>query len=466
MRNPLIVPELRELLHENDLQTLKEFCEEANPISVADCLSGLEAPEIWRILMALDILLRAEIFCHFSLDQQVELVSGQNRLEMARLLEEMPPDDRADLVQRLDEQLQNEILPLVAKAEREDIRKLVSYEEGTAGAVMSTDYAELKPDLGVNEALQQLRIQAPRKETIYHAYVVNEKRQLIGFVSLKDLILARPTEKVSDLMHTDVVSVNVQTDQEQVARTIEKYDLIALPVVNGNNVLVGIVTHDDALDIIRQEQTEDIEKFMAIGGSHRVGEYLRTSAFGHFRKRAYWLAALSIVGCFSGTLMHGFENTLVSLMVLAFYLPMLADTGGNTGSQSATLVIRALALGEVSPRDFPRVLLKEFSVGLMLSVVLWGLGFTIVMLVSGVFTPGTRESLLPMGISLSQVAFAIATALAFQVISATMIGASLPLLAAKLRFDPAIVASPALTTFVDISGLLIYFTTARLLLVG
>lgn len=457
MANPLLVPELRELISINDTESVRKFCEQTHPGTVAELLGGLDTPEIWQVLHMLEVPLRAEIFSHFDLDQQVELSTGQNRKDMAQLLEEMPPDDRADLVKELEEKVLEEILPLVAKAEREDIRKLVEYKEGTAGAVMSTDYAVLKAEMGISQAIEQLRIQAPGKETIYYAYIVDENRKLTGFVSLKDLIMARPSQFVRDVMHTDVIQANVNDDQELVARKIEKYDLIAIPIVDDNMLLVGIVTYDDALDIIRQEQTEDIEKFMAISGQHEAGEYLKTSAFKHFRKRAYWIVGLGALGLVSGMIIHGFESTFMSLLILALYMPMVADTGGNTGSQSATVVVRALALGEITYKDVFRVLRKEFFIACLLAIVLGILSFGKVLFLS-------QHSAIPDGYTLVNIGMAIAIALALQVITATLIGAVLPLIASALKQDPAIVASPALTTIVDITGLLIYFTTAKLLL--
>jgi magnesium transporter len=457
MTNPLLVPELRELISTNDTESIRKFCEQTHPGTVAEFLGGLETQEIWHLLHTLDVPLRAEIFSHFDLDRQVELSTGQNRKDMARLLEEMPPDDRADLVKKLDEKVREEILPLVAKAEREDIRKLVEYKEGTAGAVMSTDYAVLKPDVGVGQAIEQLRIQAPGKETIYYVYIVDDNRKLTGFVSLKDLIMARPGQLVRDVMHTDVIQVNVNDDQEIVARKIEKYDLIAVPIVDDNKLLLGIVTYDDALDIIRQEQTEDIEKFMAISGRHEIGEYLKTSAFKHFQKRAYWIVGLAALGLVSGIIIHGYESTLVSMLILALYMPMVADTGGNTGSQSATVVVRALALGEITCKDILHVLRKEFFIACLLATVLGVLSFGKVLFLS-------QNSVIPAGYTLVNIGLAIAVALALQVVTATLIGAVLPLIASAFKQDPAVVASPALTTVVDITGLLIYFTTAKVLL--
>ncbi len=457
MRQFLIVPELRELLAANDEASIRSFCESSHPATVAELLSGLESFEIWRILHMIPVARRAEIFSHFELSQQVELATGENRRDMAKLLEEMDPDERADLVQRLDEQVREELLPLVARAEREDIRRLASYEQGTAGAVMNTDYAVLKADMTVPQALEQVRIQAPRKETIYYIYVIDDQRRLVGFVSIRDLILAKPTQTVGDIMHRDIISVHITDDQEEVVRKIEKYDLLAIPVVNGNNILVGIVTHDDAIHILRQEQQEDVEKLMAIVGKHAAREYLRTPVWTHFRNRAVWIVALAILGLISGLIVQNFKELLVQFTILAAFMPMLADTGGNTGSQSATLVVRALALQEIRLRDVGRVLWKEFRVSILLAALLAIVAFGRVI----VFGGGSTN---PVGTSIMQIAFAVSVALGLQVVSATLIGALLPLGAARMKWDPAVVASPAVTTIVDITGLLIYFITAKALL--
>lgn len=457
MTNPILAPELLELIDSGDRSKLMEAVEAVHPAEMADFVAALDDADVWRFLSAIPQQQSAEIFSHFDLDRQVELASGANRQAIARMLEELPHDDRADLVQRLDPQVAEQILPLVARAEREDIRKLASYAEATAGALMSSDYATLRPDMTVSQSLEQVRVQAPTRETIYYIYVVDEGQRLIGFVSLKDLILARPTQLVRDVMHGEVISADVGEDQEPVARRIEKYDLLAIPVTNGDRKLVGIITHDDALDVIRQEQQEDIERFMAIGGRHEVGEYLKTPAWQHFRKRAYWIVGLAVLGLVSGLIIHGFEDTLTAMIILALYMPMVADTGGNTGSQSATVVVRALALGEVLPRDVLRVLWKELKISSLLALILGVLSFGKVLFLS-------RGSEIPVGHSLAGIGVCIAMALSLQVITATLIGAILPLGAARMKWDPAVVASPALTTIVDITGLLIYFGTAKMLL--
>ena len=456
-KNPLLVPELREMLAAGDSKILRDFCESGHPAAIAELISALSSEDAWTVLRHADTHLRVEIFNHLDDDLQVDIISALKRLEVAHLLTEMPHDERADLFKRLPEDRRESVLPAMAQAEREDIRRLSAYKEGTAGAVMTSDYATLSPRLTAAQAIERLREVAPDKETIYYAYVVDERRKLLGFVSLKDLIVARREVKVSDIMHPEVIFARVEDDQEEVARKIQKYDLLALPVINGGDALVGIVTHDDAMDIITQEHTEDLEKFMAIGGSHEDAVYMKTSGWEHFRNRYPWVIALAVLGMVSGFIVQSFEDLLTQFTVLAAFMPMLADTGGNTGSQAATLVVRALALKEVSTKDIFLILGREFRVSLLLALLLGVIAFGRVFLFGG-------GSSIPDEFSLARIAFAISLALGLQVVTSTLVGAMLPLGAARMKWDPAVVASPALTTIVDITGLLIYFTTAKLLL--
>ena len=454
MKNPLLVPELRDLLVRKDIQGLRDFCISAHPGTVAEFLGALSLDEIWFVLTILEPRLRAEIFGNLDQEIQVGLADSLKRQELAEVVTHMSGDERVDLLKRLPEDKQEALLPVLAHAEREDIRRLSSYPEGTAGAVMTSDYATLLPEQTAEEAIQKLRREAPDKETIYYSYVVDSDRRLIGFLSLKDLILARPGKHVEEFMHRDLIFAQVEEDQEEAARKISKYDLIALPVVNGNMVLMGIITYDDAIDIINQEHTEDMEKFMAISGAHETGTYLRSSWWVHFKNRYIWLVILSALGLISGYIVQKYETLLIQFVVLATFMPMLADTGGNTGSQSATLVVRALAVREISTSDVLRVLWQEFKVGLPLALLLSILAFGRVLFFSG----GTE------GYSTAFLGLAIGMALGLQVLTSTLIGALLPLGAARLKFDPAVVASPALTTIVDITGLLIYFSMAKMLL--
>ena len=455
-KNPILVPELREMLESGDSKTLRDFCESGHPAIISEMISALSSEEAWRVILNAESSLRSEIFSHLDIDIQVEIVKMLNRKEIASLMSDMYADDRADLYKQLPEELRENVLPALAQAEREDIRRLSSYKEGTAGAAMTSEYVVLTPNLSAAQAMDRLREVAPDKETIYYAYVVDETRKLLGQVSLKDLIIARRDTRVGDIMNQDVVFARVEDDQEDVARKIQKLDLIALPVINGGDALVGIVTHDDAMDIISQEQTEDIEKLMAIVGAHEDAVYMKTSALGHFRNRYPWVIVLAFLGLVSGFIVQSFEGLLMQFTILAAFMPMLADTGGNTGSQSATLVVRALALKEVSTKDILRILAKEFSVAIMLALLLGVIAFGRVFFFSG-------EMNMHDSIPIIRIAFAISLALGLQVITSTLVGALLPLGAAKMKWDPAVVASPALTTIVDITGLLIYFTTARLL---
>lgn len=448
-----------ELLTTGNSISLRDFCKSKHPAIIAELISTLSSEEIWTVLRHADKPLHAEIFSYLDADLQVKILGILNRDDVASLLTDMSPDDRTDLFKRLPETLLESVLPALARADREDIRRLSAYEERTAGAVMTSDYATLTPELTMVQAIERLREIAPDSETIYYAYVLGERRQLLGFVSLKSLIVAKRTARVDEIMHSDVIFARVEDDQEDVARKIQKYGLLALPVINDQGALVGIITQDDAIDIITQEHTEDMEKLMAIGGPHEDAVYMKTTVWRHFKNRYPWVIALAILGLLSGFIVQRFEGLLMQFTVLAMFMPMLADTGGNTGSQSATLVVRALALKEVSPKDIFRILTKEFRIALLLAVLLGIIAFGRVFYLGG-------GSSIPDNFSLVLIAFAISLALGLQVVTSTLIGALLPLGAARMKWDPAVVASPALTTIVDITGLLIYFTMARLFIGG
>lgn len=457
MKTPFVVSDLQRLLSENEHDSIRALCSSGHPGLIAEVVAGLNPSEAALVVAMIEPRRSAEIFGYLPEELQLELVELLRRRVFSQIISHMSPDERADLLQELPPEKREVLLPGLAQAEREDIRKLASYREGTTGAVMTSDYTTLSPNLTVEDAIQKLRREAPDKETIYYAYVISTDRKLLGFVSLKDLILANPVLRVDRIMHREIIYAHVDDDQEETAQKIANYDLLALPVINGQGVLVGIVTHDDAIDIIHQEHTEDMEKFMAIGGGHEAEVYMQTSSWGHFKNRCVWIVILAFLGLVSGFIVQSFEGLLLQFTILATFMPMLADTGGNTGSQSATLVVRALAMKEITPSDVPRVLLKEFFVALPLGLLLATLAFWRVFLFAG-------NSKMPEGYSLLAVGTAVGVALGMQVVTSTLIGALLPLGAARLRLDPAVVASPALTTIVDITGLLIYFSIARLLL--
>lgn len=457
MLDQLIAPDIKNLIEEGKLSEISPFFEERHPTETAEILSGLSETEINQVLALLDPQYAADVFCELPNSLQTELASQLDRKALARLVMRLSPDDRVDLLKSLPEEQFDELLPILAKREREEIKKLASYPEDTVGSIMTTDYIALHANLSVRQALERIRLEGSAKESVYTIFVVDEKRRLLGFAGLADLILANPNLKLTEIMDDQAVAVNAEDDREEAVYSISRYDLVALPVVDSNGILVGIVTHDDAIDVIEQERTEDMERFMAISGKHEDSGYLRTSVFSHFKHRIPWLVVLSVMGLLSGAILQSFEATLTNLMILAFYMPMLADTGGNTGSQSATMVVRALALKEIEPSDVFKVIWREIRVGLLLALILGSLAFLRVIFTS----PGAQ---IPAYLGVINIGTAIGLALALQVISATIIGALLPIGAAAIKLDPALVASPALTTVVDITGLLIYFGTATALL--
>ncbi|MGM0608798.1 MAG: magnesium transporter [Candidatus Muiribacteriota bacterium] len=456
-KNLLLIPELKELIKEENYKALKDFCEESHPVDIAEILQYFTPVESWYILRILDHEIQGEIFSNIEPDFQVEITSLLNKKELTSLITHMSHDDRVDLLKIIPEKQKELVLSAIAKAEREDIKRLLSYEEGTAGSIMTSEYVILSKELTVTQAIEEVRKQAPDKETIYYTYIVDKNRKLIGFVSLADLITELSGKKLYEIMNEDIIFVNSDEDQEIVSNKISKYDLIAIPVVNKNKQLVGIVTYDDAIDVINQEHTEDMEKFMAITGEHEGSNYLKTSVWKHFKNRIGWVIGLAFIGLLAGSVIAAFEESLEVLVVLAFFMPMIADTGGNVGSQAATVVIRALALKELSITDFPKIIFKEFGISLMLSVLIGVVTFINAIIIM-------RGASIPDEFQVITIALTIALALSMQVISSTLIGAFLPMAAAKMNLDPAVAASPAITTTVDITGLIIYFTLARIIL--
>jgi magnesium transporter len=439
--NPLLLPELRAMLEAGDHTGLTEIMHEFHAARVAEFAEGLTVEETWQLLAHGDVRRQAEVFPFFSEDKELALVQGVGREKMSQLLEAMPHDDRVDLLRRCDAATLDTLMPLIAKAEREDIRGLFSYHAQSVGAVMTTDYATLGPDLLVSEAIERLRQVASHRETIYYVYVIDDQRHLIGFVSLRDLILARPTAKVRDIMKEDVISVTADQDQEHVARMLAKFDFIAIPVVDLENRIVGIVTHDDLIDVLEEEATEDFHLSAAVSPLTRG--YRHTGIVNLYSRRVMWLVILVFVNLISSGVIAAYEETLQASIALAFFLPLLIDSGGNTGSQAATLVIRALATNEVRLGGWLPVLLKEIAVGA-------GLGLTMALasFLLGWFRGGVEVGII---VGLSMICIVMIT---------NLIGALLPFILTRLRLDPAVASSPLITTISDATGLFLYFTIA------
>jgi magnesium transporter len=455
MRNPLLVPDLRELIQAGEDAVLRDFLGDHHPAQVAEILADFEPAEGDKVFTLLPARLRAEVLGYLDADHQVRTIERLDPPEAAALLHLMSHDERADLVNRLDEERVEQILPCLAQAEREDIRRLASYEPGTAGAVMTTDYATLTPGLTAREAIERLRHEAPDRETIYYNYVVDPQRRLLGVVSLKNLILARPpTVRVEEIMQREVIAARVDEDQESVARKIGKYDLIAIPVLDQADMLLGIITHDDAMDILRQEQTEDM---LAFGGVSKDAEadvesYWQGKVVEAVRRRIGWLLLLFLAGMITRYVVHAFHWVKGELPGIEFdaFIPLLIGTGGNAGSQTVGTIIRGLALGDIQRGDMPRVVAREMLTGALLGVLLGAIGFLFTWLVFG-HEPGFGAviGLAVLGIC----------------VWANVIGALVPLMARRFNIDPALVSAPLISTLVDATGLCIFYSIAILLLI-
>jgi len=450
MYNPLLLPELREMLSTDDAKGLTDVMTELHPATIADFSEGLSVEETWRLLDHASVDRQAEVLSFFPLPKQEELVNGVGRERMSKLLEAMSPDRRVDLLKRLENEVVESLLPLIAKAERQDIRTLLSYPEGSAGSVMTTEYASLPVGVSAGDAVSLIRQQAPSRETIYYIYVLDEARHLLGFVSLRDLILARPTVAIADVMQRDVISVRVDEDQEEAARTLAKYDFIAIPVVDDQNRLVGIITHDDVIDVMIEEATEDA---LQMGGVVPMAEdYLEAPFFTVWRKRAVWLSCLFVAELFTFTALAHFEDEIAAVLALSLFVPLCISTGGNSGSQAATLITRALALGQLTPGDWWRTLRHELLVGLALGSTLGAIGFV-------------RASMTPSSVLGNadrwMLALVICQAVAAICLWGTLVGSMLPLLFKRLGLDPGYASSPFVATFVDVTGIVIYFSIAR-----
>lgn len=451
-----------------DLQKIaQEFQHIDQIIDLVPVMKKMPVVEVGEILMNIDEVYLFSILDHFTPEQQglifaefpivkqLNLFKSVSQKRFAEVFEFMPSDNRADFFQHLTQDEQVALLPYLPKKVREDVIQLSSYPPETAGGIMSTDFATVQSEMTCIEAIQKVRQDAPSKKTVYYVYVVDAEQRMIGFITLKDLIMAEPNTLVERVLHRDFIFAYVDEDREQVAQKIERYDLVAIPILNKENQLVGIVTHDEAIDIIRAEYSEDMQKFMGIVQANEEFDYIGTSTFKHFKKRVVWIVTLAAVGIVSGIIIHSYENALEKLLILALYMPMVADTGGNSGSQAATVVVRALALGQVSVKNWLLILWKEAKISLLLAICLGVLAYAKVLFLSW-------ETEIPSEYSLASIAFMISLALSLQVVTATVIGAGLPLLVKRFGGDPAVAASPAITTVVDVTGLLIYFGTATL----
>jgi len=438
---PLILNRLRQ----GDTDSIVAYLEDQHPADVANLLANLPPQDASRVLRLLPLDMRADVFGYLGMEHQLQIGQALGRREFAKVVSEMSADERADLFNRLPQEQQETLLPALAQAEREDIRKLASYPEGTAGAIMTSDYATPPPNITAREALEVLRLAAPDKETIYNAYVVDEQRRLTGVVSLRDLILARPSAKIADIMDTHVICARAEDSQTEVARLIAKYDLIALPIINGGVALVGIVTQDDAMDVAEEEATKDFHKVGTVGA---IAISLKEASIGLlYRKRITWLVVLVFFNIFSGAGLALFQDTIVSHVALVFFLPLLIAGGGNAGAQASTLMVRALATGDVRLADWGYMLARELVVAAALGLTM---GLAVAMI--GIARGGP------------QIALIVAATMVLVVITGSIIGMSLPFVLSRFKLDPASASAPLITSIADVAGVLIYLSIATFVL--
>ncbi|MDX1537648.1 magnesium transporter [Arsukibacterium sp.] len=441
MELPDLINRLRSALENNTVQLLQDQLEDVHPADYATAISEFSLEHLWMLLAALRRAEQAEVFGYLPAELQVALAIQVSRRKLAPIIRQMSSDERADLFNRLTAEQREMLLPALAQAEREDLLQLSSHQEGTAGAIMTSDYAILAPDINVRDALDVLRREAPDKETIYSAYVVNSDRKLIGVVSLRELILAPVTMLVDELMNHDPIYATVDMAQEQVAAMVAKYDLLALPILNGQQQMVGIVTYDDAMDVAAEEATEDFHKTATIG---KLDGNVKDASIGLlYRKRVFWLVVLVFGNIFSGAGIAYFEETIASYLALLFFLPLLIASSGNAGAQSGTLMVRALATGDVKLRDWGSLLAKECLVAGLLGATM---AFAVVWL--GWWRGGY------------DIAIVVATTMMLVVMVGSLVGLSLPFLLSRLKLDPATASGPLITSIADVSGVVLYFSIA------
>ncbi|MDY5642861.1 MAG: magnesium transporter [Candidatus Faecousia sp.] len=443
------------MLEEKKYPTLRDILITMNPSDVAGLFSGLEEKQIPLLFRLLPKEQAAETFVEMEPDAQALLIRGFSDNELKEVVSELYVDDAADLVEEMPANVVKRILSQADPEMRSSINQILRYPENSAGSIMTTEYVSLRPEMTVEEAILRIRRQGVDKETIYTCYVTAKDRTLTGLVTVKDLLLAEDDDTpIQELMITNLISVTTQTDQEEVARMFSKYNFLALPVVDGENRMVGIVTFDDAMDVMEDEATEDMEIMAAMTPSEK--SYLKSSPFDLFKHRIPWLLLLMVSATFTGMIITSFEDALSMLPVLTAFIPMLMDTGGNCGSQSSVTVIRALSLDELKFRDVFTVMWKEFRTAILCGMALSVVCFAKVLLVDRLLMGNTSVSLLVAGV--------VCLTLGVTVVIAKFVGCSLPLLAKRLGFDPAVMASPFITTIVDALSLLVYFLFAKSLL--
>ncbi len=440
------------LLSEKRFSEIKAFIEELPPQDIAEMLIPLPPEQMFTVFRLLSKESAAEVFAESEPEIQKHIVELCSDVELSSILDELYIDDTVDLIEEMPANVVKRILRASTQENRKEINRLLRYPEDSAGTVMTTEYVRLKKSMTVREALEHVRSVAIDKETIYNCYVTDGARHLIGIVTAKDLLISDLDARLSEIMETSVISVKTVDDREDVALKFKKYGFIALPVVDAEDRLVGIITFDDVINVINEEVEEDFAKMAAMTPVETP--YIRSSVRSIWLARIPWLLILMISATFSSAILGRFEAALPAVLII--FVPMLMDTGGNSGGQASVTVIRALSMGELAMRDIFKVIWKELRVGFLCGIVLAAVSFIKVMLVDRLIMGNTAVT--------PWVSFAVSLTLLLTIVMAKLIGSTLPILAKRMGFDPAVMASPLITTVVDALALLLYFLIAATLI--
>lgn len=438
---------IEEMITKNKLLELSEFLQEMNVVDVATYLMQLEDQDLILVFRILAKDTAADVFSYLDKDCQQRIIESITDLEVKEIVDKLFLDDTVDFLEELPANIVKKVIRNSSPEKRMLINQFLNYKEHSAGSIMTIEFVDLVEEMTVAQAIEHTRKTGTNKETLDTCFIIDHSRHLKGTITLKDLILSQDDVLIEDIMDTHIISVRTSVDQEEVAHLFKTYDLVAMPVVDNENRLVGMITIDDVVDIIEQENTEDFQKMAAMEPNDEP--YLKTSVFQLAKHRIVWLLVLMISATITGRIIQGFEEVIQSVVILASFIPMLMDTGGNAGSQSSTLIIRGLALGEITIKDYLKIMFKELRVGVIVATILSIVNFLRIYFFEKVDV---------------MVALTVCGTLFCTVIIAKVVGSILPIIAKKLKFDPAIMASPLITTIVDAFALIIYFMLARILL--
>ncbi len=439
--------ELIELLKTKQYTKLRQYLAELNDADIAGMMEELEEEDLLKVFRILPKDLAADVFSYLDVDNQQFIINSLSEKEAANIIDNLMADDAVDLLEEMPANIVKKLLANANPDTRRDINHLLRYPEDSAGSIMTVEYVDLKENLTVDQAIERIRRVGVDSETINICYVLDAQRRLVGTVALRYLLLSQGDEIIGDIMHENVISINTLMDQEEAARQFQKYDFTSMPVVDNENRLVGIITVDDIVDIMQEETTEDMEKMAAIVPSDKP--YMKTTVWETYKKRIPWLLLLMVSATFTGAIITSFEDALSVYASLIAFIPMLMDTGGNAGGQASVTVIRGLSLGEIAYRDVPGVVWKEIRVSVLCGISLAAANFVKLMLIDQV------------GLSVAAV---VCLTLVAAVFMAMLVGCLLPIGAKRLGFDPAVMASPFITTIVDALSLIVYFQVASMLL--